>query len=407
VSCELVFNPALEGKPVIVLSNNDGCAVARSNEAKALGIKMGVPVFKITQLIDRHKVQVLSSNYALYADFSQRVAATLAEIVPEIEIYSIDEAFLDLTGFSKDNFSELGERIRRTVRKWTGIPASVGIAPSKTLAKIANHTAKKADGVLDLTDNTLTDSILENTEIEDVWGVGRKYANYLRCYGITNALRMKNADEGVIKRKMGINGTRMIRELRGVCCYPLDSNPTARQNIRVSRTFYREIESYDILKEAVSAFASRAAAKLRQQESLAGAMSVFIHTNRFREDSYSFRIETLSFAQSTNYTPELIGYSQIALERIFSEGIKYKRAGVMLGEIIPDTRFQKTFFDPVNRKKAQGLMKAVDEINGRMGKDMVKYAAVGIGGKQQKWKTVFNRKSPAYTSDWNQLPMVS
>ncbi len=260
VSCERVFNPALEGRPVIVLSNNDGCAVARSNEAKALGIKMGAPAFQLRDLIGKHQIQVFSSNYALYGDMSRRVMRSLSEFTPEIEIYSIDEAFLDLSGFRHCDLTDYGHRIRSTVKQWTGIPVSIGIAETKTLAKIANRIAKKsqrAKSVLDLTHSPFQDRALEITDVADVWGIGRRYAHFLKQNGIHTALQLRDADDTFIKHKMGVTGTRLLQELRGVSCYALEQSPPRKKGITVSRSFKHAIQSLDELKEAIATYAGR------------------------------------------------------------------------------------------------------------------------------------------------------
>ncbi|TFG89811.1 MAG: Y-family DNA polymerase, partial [Syntrophobacterales bacterium] len=240
VSCERVFNPQLIGKPVVVLSNNDGCVIARSNEAKAIGIRMGAAVFKIQDVIKAHGVHVYSSNYALYGDMSQRVMETLTDFTLDVEIYSIDEAFLDLSGFKRSSLTDYGRSIWSTVRTWTGIPVSVGIAETKTLAKIANRIAKKSErahGVLDLTVSPYRDRALAITDVEDIWGVGRGYATFLRGAGINNALQLRNAPDGPIRKKMGITGLRLLQELRGVSCYPLEQSPPPKKEITVSRSF--------------------------------------------------------------------------------------------------------------------------------------------------------------------------
>lgn len=413
VSCERVFNPKLRGKPVIVLSNNDGCAIARSEEAKALGIKMGVPVFEIRDLIRTHDVQVFSSNFALYADMSRRVMTTLSQFAPDIEIYSIDEAFIDLSSHSSSSFgntdlTEYGRMIRAAVIQQVGIPVSVGIAETKTLAKIANRIAKKsqkANGVLNLTGSPYIEVALERTEVGDVWGIGRKYAKFLKAYGINNALQLRNADDGFIRAKMGIVGIRLVEELRGNACYTLDDSPESKKSIRVSRSFKRAIENPDDLHEAVASFAASAAAKLRKQKSVAGMMSVFIMTNRFDKERFYTNSEAVRLLPPTNNTPEMIRYAHQALENIFRNGMGFKRAGVLLYDLSSDDMVQTGLFDCRDRKKSERLMSAIDSINERIGDGVLKFAAEGIKAKPV-WKTVFDRKSPAYTTDWGQLPVV-
>ncbi|MCK5681595.1 Y-family DNA polymerase, partial [bacterium] len=384
VSCERVFNPRLIDKPVIVLSNNDGCAVARSNEAKALGIKMGVPVFQIKDIIKNNNVQVYSSNYALYGDMSNRVMQTLTQFTPDMEIYSIDEAFLDLSNFSRINLVEYGRNIKTTVEKWTGIPVSVGIAGTKTLAKIANRIAKyskKANGVLDLSNSKYMDKALESVEVGDVWGVGRKYAKFLTANGINNALQLRDADDNFIKKKMGIVGIRLINELRGISCYPLEQSPPRKKSITVSRTFKKGIESVNELHEAVAAYVSSGAEKLRKERLVAGVLIVYVMTNRFKENYY-YNSTTINLPVRTNDTPELIGYARDGLRKIYKKGYQYKKAGILLNDLGSEEAVQANFFDTVDRVRSKKLMHAVDTINGDIGSGVIQYGAVGLASNQ-------------------------
>lgn len=409
VSCERVFNPKLAGKPVIVLSNNDGCAVARSNEAKELGFRFGIPVFEIQNVIEKHKIQVYSSNYALYGNMSQRVMETISTFTPDMEIYSIDEAFLDLSSFRHYNLTEYGRKIQSTVYKWTGIPVSVGIAETKTLAKIANRVAKKfkqAAGVLDLTASPHQDRALEITKVEDVWGIGRRYAEFLIKNSINNALQLRNANINLIKAKMGVVGTRMLQELRGVSCYSLEKSPPTKKGITVSRSFKKEIKDLDDLNEAVAAYVSRGAEKLRTENSAAGVLMVFLMTNRFKKERFYFNLETINLPVPTNDTSELIQYACEGLRAIYRKGHRYKRAGVMFKDLVWCGSIQAGLFDVKDRKRSKKLMQSLDNINTKMGAGTLKYAAAGLG-HNQKWKTVFQRRSPAYTTNWNQLLEVS
>lgn len=287
VSCERVFNPKLRGKPVIVLSNNDGCAVARSEEAKSIGVPMGAPVFMYQDLFRRHKVEMLSSNYTLYGDMSHRVMSTLSRFTPSMENYSIDEAFLDLSGFDHTNLTEYAKEIQATVKRWTGIPVSIGIAPSKTLAKIANKLAKKnpmCKGVLDITNHPRLDDFLQSINLEDVWGVGRQYTKLLMRNRILTALDLKNASDFWVKKHMTIVGLRMVLELRGISCIELDELNEPKQEIIRSRSFGKSVTDLQELKEAVAFHTTRAAEKLREQHSIASYISAFIETNRFKID---------------------------------------------------------------------------------------------------------------------------
>jgi len=409
VSCERVFNPALTGKPVVVLSNNDGCVIARSNEAKAIGIRMGIPLFKIQDVIKAHGVQVYSSNYALYGDMSQRVMETLAQFTPDVEIYSIDEAFLDLSGFKRCSLTDYGRSIRSTIRDWTGIPVSVGIAETKTLAKIANRIAKRserADGVLDLTGSPHRDHALAITDVEDVWGVGRGYGVFLRSIGINNALQLRNAPDGLIKKKMGITGLRLLQELRGVSCYPLEQSPPPKKEIAVSRSFKHPLGDRADVNEALAAYTSRGAEKLRAAHLEANIVVVFLMTNPYHRESRYFNMKTIRLPFSTSDTSELIKYAHSGLNEIYREGYLYKKAGVTFRDLSSDSHIQTTLFDYRQKENSREIMQAFDKINQRFGSNSVRYAATG-STKNQKWKTVRQRCSPSYTTNWDQLPKVS
>jgi DNA polymerase V len=408
VSCERVFNPKLENRPVIVLSNNDGCAVARSNEAKALGIKMGAPFFKIKHLIDLYQVQVFSSNYTLYGDMSNRVMQTLATFTPAIEIYSIDEAFLDLERFAFTDLTTHGKKIRQTVRQHTGIPVSIGMATSKTLAKVANKIAKKsarANGVLDLTKTEYQDRALEMTPVGDIWGIGRRYAAFLTMRGINTALDFKHADPKMIQKKMGINGIRTQKELWGESCYALEENPPSKKSISVSRSFKKPVVTLDDLSQAVCSYISRGAEKLRAQGSHAQAMTVYVTTNRFKPESFYCNSTTCSFPTALNNTPELIKHGQAALKQIFQKGREYTKAGIIFLNLTRDGSFQQDLFDTTDRTRPAKVMQVMDRINKRMGSNTLKYMATGLS-VDKPWKTAFNYRSPAYTTDWEQLLTV-
>ncbi|MGC9326028.1 MAG: Y-family DNA polymerase, partial [Candidatus Hinthialibacter sp.] len=323
-SCERVFQPQLEGKAVVVLSNNDGCIIARSNEAKALGIKMGDPFFKIEPFLRRAGVRYFSSNYSLYGDMSQRVMNVLAQFSPELEVYSIDEAFLNLTGvlrrseWETDALSGYGRRIQATVRQWTGIPVSVGIAETKTLAKIANRLAKRSktlQGVFDLRKEPDRDAILEAVDVGDVWGIGSRYAHRLRQRGIANARQLRDADETWIQKEMamGVVGMRLVLELRGVPCLPLDLSPGPKKGIACSRSFGNPVTLLSELRAATAAYVSRAAEKLRGQNSLCKTMSVYVMTNPFKNEPQYYNSALIRFPTPTADTPEMIRYALKAL----------------------------------------------------------------------------------------------
>jgi len=403
VSCERVFNHKLENSPIVVLSNNDGCIVSRSNEVKALEIPMGKAAFEVRDTLKKHRIESFSSNYTLYADMSRRVMQTLAEFTPEIEIYSIDEAFLDLTGIQVP-LHEYGQQIQNTVKQWTGIPVSVGIAKTKTLTKIANKLAKKspkANGVLNLVDSPYIEEALKRIEVADVWGVGYRTARKLNKAGIFTALDLSRADIGWIRRKFGVAGVRTVYELQGHRCYPLEQNPPSKKSLAVSRMFGRSVTSVQELNEAVATYASRAGEKLREGELAAGALTVFITTSRFIEKRYfnSFGIE---FPVQTSDSIEIIQEALLGLKKIYRKGYEYKKAGVLLHDFVDEKKIQGNLFDRVDRGKSKRLMQAIDKINYR-GICPVHWGAEGF---TKPWHTQFKHLSPKYTTRWDQLPKV-
>ncbi|HPY77197.1 MAG TPA: Y-family DNA polymerase [Anaerohalosphaeraceae bacterium] len=404
-SCERIFDPKLEGRPVVVLSNNDGCVVARSNEAKALGIPMGIPFFEIKPLVEKHQILVFSSNYTLYADMSDRVMETLSHFTPHIEVYSIDEAFLDLSGIPEDR-TEYGRRIRQTVRQWTGLPVSIGIGATKTLAKVANKLAKKSDkaaGVLDLTDSPWLDQALRRIEVQDVWGIGRQISRKLKAAGIHTALDLREANLNWIKSQFGIQGVRTVMELQGRRCWQLEENPPAKQSITVSRGFGRLITELDPLQEATALYAARAGEKLRAEGLAAGAMNVFVTTSRFVEKSRRYMQHcVIPFETATEDTQELIAAAVAAVEQIYKKGYEYKKSGVMLLDLAPRDKVQGGLFDVKDRARSRRLMETIDRIN-RIGSAAIHWAAEGI---QQPWKARFAHKTPAYTTRWTDLPKI-
>ena len=422
-SCERLSSPKLEGRPVVVLSNNDGCVVARSNEAKALGIGMGVPAFEVEDIIRKNGVEVFSSNYALYADMSSRVMETLSAFTPDMEVYSIDEAFLDLAGFncspSTSLSTDYGRKIWRTVKQWTGMPVTVGMARTKTLAKIANRVAKKsakANGVLDLTDSPYLNRVLAETPVEKVWTVGIRTALKLKGAGIKTALALRDADIGWIRQKFGVVGVRTVYELRGISCYPLEQNPPVKKSITVSRMFGKPVESIEELKEAVASYASRAGEKLRGQGLAAGVMTVYVTTSRFIENRY-FNSHTVEFAVATSDTIELIRNACRCIDRLYRKGCAFKKCGIIFNALVPENRVQKGLFDNVDpvrgptekasngvdRLKSQRLMRVIDSINTRLDSPL-QWAAEGLA---QSWKVKFKRRSCRYTTRWDELPEVA
>ncbi len=406
VSCERVFDPSLQNKPVVVLSNNDGNVVARSNEAKKIGIPFGAPYFKLKDMIKKHGVRVFSSNYTLYADMSRRVMDTLAYFSPEMEIYSIDEAFISLTGLNRD-LAQYGSDLRKLVKQWTGIPVSIGIAPTKTLAKLASEVAKKnpsCKGVFNITDHPHMDKILDSIEVKDVWGVGMQYTRLLNRHGIYTALHLKNANDGWVKKNMTVMRLRTVLELRGKPCLDLENSPSPKKGIVSSRSFGRPVESLEELKEALASYVSQACKKLRFQNSMASTVTVFLSTNRFKQEPQYCNSGTYRLANPSSYTAELIRYSLEILEKIYRSGYRYKKVGVAFTEIIPGDDVQNDLFvPPEDNKRSQKLMQTVDKINRTMGSNTLHYAAEGI---QKPWQMRRAFLSPRYTTKWDEIPVV-
>lgn len=409
-SCERVFQPRLEGRPIVVLSNNDGCVIARSNEAKAMGIPMGAPFFKIERLARRGGVVVFSSNYALYGDMSRRVMQVLGRFAPRQEIYSIDECFLDLAGLPWD-LTPYALEMARTVKRWTGIPVSVGIGPTKTLAKLANRIAKKGgspDGpVLDWSRLDDSCAALARVAVEDVWGIAGRWGQRLRALGIEHALALRDADPKALRREFGVVLERIVWELRGVSCLALETVPPPRQQIMVSRSFGTRIVGKDPLRAAVASFAARAGEKLRAQGLAAGALQVFIHTSPFDERRpYYANAHTLAFVAPTQDTGALLRVASRGLDRIYRPGHEYQKAGVMLLDLAEAGRRQGTLFaapEAVDPERMARLMEALDRINRRHGRGALRYASEAVS---DEWRMRQRLKSPGYTSRWGELPVV-
>lgn len=405
-SCERVFNPALNGKPVVVLSNNDGCIISRSNEAKALGIKMGTPAFKMAEFLQQNDVTIHSSNYALYGDLSHRVMSTLEQFTPELEVYSIDEAFLNLTGLTVD-FTEYARKIRRIVFKNIGIPVSVGVGPTKVLAKAANHYAKKVlpnQGICVLDTPAKIDEALKLFEIDEVWGIGRQYAKLLKPLNIKTAWDFIQLRDDWVRKRMTVVGLRVKKELEGISCSEIELIPPAKKVICTSRSFGTSQTELEPINEAVSTYAARCAAKLRKQHSCAGMLMVFIHTNGFIENEPQYEKNFVcKLPVATNSTIELIRYALFALQAIYKKGYRYKKAGVLVFDIVPEDQVQASLFDGVDRDKQAAIMKTLDGINSKYGRDALKIAAQGSG---EKWKLRQEKLSSCYTTQWDHIITV-
>ena len=406
-SCERLFKPSLNGVPVVVLSNNDGCVIARSNEAKAIGIKMGAPAFEMEELMCKNKVAVFSSNYVLYGDLSRRVMSTLSQFAPDIEIYSIDEAFLHLNGFEMYDLNEYGKEIVYKTTKNTGIPISIGIAPTKTLAKIANKIAKKnpnMKGVFVLNDKTSIMEALEKFPVGDIWGIGFQHTKFLNKHNIFTALDFVNANKNWIKKNLSIMGLRTMEELQGNPRIEMETTPPDKKAICTSRSFGTMLSDYDSISEAVANFAATCSSKLRKQKSCAAMIMVFIHTNQFRKDlkQYAKNI-VVSLPVASNSSMELIKYAEIGLKAIYRKGFLYKKAGVIVSDIIPENNLQTSLFDEVNREKQKKIMQAMDKLNSSMGKNTVRIAQQGYS---RKWKLRQEKLSPSYTTNINDILIV-
>jgi DNA polymerase V len=397
-SCERVFNPSLNGKPVVVLSNNDGCVIARSAEAKVLGIPMGEPAYKLKELIESNRVTVFSSNYVLYGDMSHRVMTTIAAFVPDMEIYSIDEAFLLFDGFGNIDLKTLGEKITQTTHRNTGIPVSLGIASTKTLAKVANKFAKKYkayNAVCLIDTDEKREKALKLTQIGDVWGIGRQYAKKLQYYSVNTAWDFTQRSKSWVRQNMGVVGERTWLELQGTACIEMD-RPTSKKTICTSRSFGERLTELAPISEAVANFAASCAEKLRHQHSYAGVIMVFLHTNPHatNQPQYSNQV-VLQLPVPTNDTTELIDYALRGLKSIFKDGYRFKKAGVIVSEIVPERPLQGDLFDTRNREKFNRVMTVMDNLNASYGKQKVKIAAQGF---DRKWKLKNEKLSPCYTT---------
>jgi DNA polymerase V len=404
VSCERVFRPDLYSKPVIVLSNNDGCVVSRSNEAKALGVKMGVPVFQISELIKQHGITVFSSNYVLYADMSNRVMMILQQFSPIYEMYSIDESFLDLSGFADIN--DRAQLIRQKVSQDTSIPVCVGIGGTKTLAKLANFVAKRhprSNGTFNFNQlsSSQLNSVLRNIPINEIWGIGRRLTSSLNQIGIDSVIQLRDAEISSMRQRFGVVMEKTIRELRGECCIEFEDIAPPKKQIINSRSFGRTVTEIEDLQDALSHFISNAAKKLRDQNSIAAMLQVFIQTDRFRTDRQQYCPSvSIPLVTPTADTMVLQHWTLAGLNSIFKSGLHYKKAGVILSEICNKSHYQADLFSNANEK--QELMKTLDALNTRYGRGTVKLSQ---DGSRHSWKMRQERKSPEYTTNWDDFPI--
>jgi len=405
VSCERVFAPHLNGHPVVVLTNNDGCIIARSPEAKALGFKMAEPEFQARARLKRHGVAVFSSNYALYGDLSARVMATLSMFTPDMEIYSIDEAFLNLTGLQED-VRGYAAHIRETVRKWTGIPVSIGVGPTKTLAKAANKLAKKRpefEGVLDLMHRPDKDALLASLDVEDVWGIGHRHAKRLKERGVMTALDFMGLSREWVQKKMTVVGLHTWLELRGVPCIAMQHAEAPKKTIVSSRSFGRPVTTLEEMEQAMTRHASRAAEKLRAQGGQANSILVFIQTNTFIEGEPQYcQATSMALVPPTSHSAEIVRRGGEALKRIFRSGFRYKKVGVMLSGIEYEGTAQLSLLREPDERGKQ-LMGVLDRVNAKWGRETLFVASTGT---ERKWSMRQNFRSPRFTTVWGEIPAV-
>ncbi|MFN8415438.1 MAG: Y-family DNA polymerase [Cytophagaceae bacterium] len=405
-SCERVFRPDLNGKPIVVLSNNDGCVIARSNEAKAIGIPMGAPAFKFQKLFEEHDVKVFSANFALYGDMSNRVMTILSEYSPDIEIYSIDEAFLKLKGFDLFDLKSYAESMRTKIVKWTGIPICAGIAPTKSLAKVANRIAKKfpkeTNGTYVIDTDKKRIKALKWLKIEDVWGIGRQYSKKFNLLGIKTAYDFTLKEDDFVKKHMGVVGLRLKRDLQGQPTLDLEE-AQIKQSIATTRSFETDYTEFNQLAERVSTFTFSCAEKLRKQKSCCNSLMVFVQTNGFKEDLPQYNrsiVVKLPFA--TNSSIELSKFATKALKQIFKEGYHYKKAGVIVQDLVPDNQLQHTIFESSDERHI-ALMKSMDKLNAQFGQHKIRLASQDM---KKVWKMRQEKLSPNYTTNLNDIIQI-
>ena len=404
VSCERLFNSKIRKLPVVVLSNNDGCIISRSNEAKALGIKMGEPYFKARNIIIKNNVQVFSSNYSLYGDISRRVMRTLKRFNSKIEVYSIDEAFLDLSNFSDKEVKDVGKEIRNTVLQWTGIPTSIGIAETKTLSKVANHIAKKQkSGVVSLVNIKDLDPILEKVEVRDIWGVGKQLSKFYIKNGIYNAKQLKNASNTWIKKTKNVLSSRTAMELRGVPCIEIETKQAKRKSCCVSRSFGKKVEKLRELKESVTSYCLNAAEKIRSESLVCKSITVFIRTSPFQNKGIFYsNSKTIDFPIATNNSIEIVKNALTALDLIYKDGFKYQKAGIILSGL-SDSEKGNSLFKSTKDERIKNLMQSIDNTNYRYGRSTISLASAGIN---KKWSMRRQYSSKIDTADFYSLPKI-
>ena len=406
VSCERLFNPSILKKPVVVLSNNDGCVISRSTEAKSLGIKMGEPYFKVEKIVKKNDVKIFSTNFPLYGDISRRVMKTLKQFSPQIEVYSIDEAFLDLSSLKNENLLEHAYKIRKTILKWTGIPTSIGIASTKTLSKAANYIAKKEkSGVVDLINSKQVNKLLSEIKINNVWGVGRQLTKFYIKNGINSAYDLKKIHNGWIKKNTNVFGSRTAMELRGFPCISLEPYEEKRKNCCVSRSFGKKVTKLEELSEAITAHSLNAAEKIRLDKQTVKKITVFIRTSPFlNKKNYYANSKSIDLAIKTNDSIELIKQALCVLKNIYRKGYKYQKAGIILSGLEDVNSYDKNLFSAIrNEKKRENLMKAIDYANAKYGRHSLSIAQAGL---KKIWSSKRQHYSKIDTASFRLLPTI-
>ena len=406
VSCERLFNQSIIKKPVVVLSSNDGCVISRSTEAKILGIKMGEPYFKVEKIVKKNDVKVFSSNYSLYGDISRRVIKTLKQFSPQIEIYSIDEAFLNLSSVKDEDLLEHGNKIRKTVLKWTGIPTSIGIATTKTLSKAANHIAKKEkSGIVNLINSKQIDKLLAEIKINDVWGVGHQLTKFYIKNGISTAYQLKNTANSWVKKNTNVFGSRTAMELKGVSCISLEPYQEKRKNCCVSRSFGKKVTKLEELKESITTHCLNVAEKIRVDNQTAKKVTVFIRTSPFQKDkNYYANTKDIDLPIRTNDSIALIKEALIALKYIYKKGYRYQKTGIILSGLEDVDVYRKNLFSTIsNEEKRTRLMKVIDYTNTKYGRNALSIAQAGL---KKGWNTKRQHSSKIDTACFELLPAV-
>ena len=406
VSCERLFNPSIIKKPVVVLSSNDGCVISRSTEAKTLDIKMGEPYFKVEKIVKKNDVKIFSSNYSLYGDISRRVMKTLKQFSPQIEIYSIDEAFLNLSSIKDENLLEYGNKIRKTVLKWTGIPTSIGIATTKTLSKAANHIAKEEKtGVINFINSQQIDKLLAGIKINDVWGIGRQLTKFYIKNGIDTAYQLKNISNSWIKKSTNVFGSRTAMELRGISCISLEIHQEKRKNCCVSRSFGKKVTELEALKESITTHCLNAAEKIRIDNQTVKKITVFIRTSPFQKDkNYYANVKDIDLPIRTNDSIELIKQALIALKYIYKKGYRYQKTGIIFSGLRDVSIYKKNLFSTISSEEQRiRLMKAIDYTNAKYGRNSLSIAQAGLN---KGWNIKKQHSSKIDTASFELLPII-